>query len=284
MMQSRDSAAAITTAQLRHGFTDVGGLRLHHLEYGGAGTPIVCLHGVVGHAWTWHQVASGLSAAGTVYATDLRGHGESQWSLDGAYSTEDHVDDLMGWLDAMALRRVALVGYSWGALIAASLASRQPERVERLVMLDVEPSFEVAADDVPPLPTQHASQGAAAQSERAGSSWVSQETAELMAAVGNRPSSGGRLAPRFDPYFFSRWPFRDDDHWAALEGLEMPVLVVHAADSFVRREVMEEMAKRAPRGAFVEVSDCGHVMPVDNPDGVVAAILPFLRDSSDADG
>jgi pimeloyl-ACP methyl ester carboxylesterase len=279
MATSRHASAAVTTARVQHGYTSVSGLRLHHLHFGGDGTPIVCLHGVVGNAWTWHQVADGLSAAGTVYATDLRGHGESQWSPDGAYSTEKHVADLSGWLDAMGLDRVVLAGYSWGALIAASVASRQPERVERLVILDVEPSFDVGAEDVPPMPTDHASHAAAVDSERAASTFVSPETAELMAAVGTRPATDGRLVPRFDPYFFEHWPFRDDDHWAELEGLEMPVLVVHAADSFVRREVMEEMAKRIPQGEFVEVADCGHVMPVDNPDGVVAAVLPFLKKS-----
>jgi pimeloyl-ACP methyl ester carboxylesterase len=277
MTTSQESAVAFTTAQVRHGFTTVGGLRLHHLDYGGEGGPIVCLHGVVGHAWTWHQVAGSLSGAGRVYAIDLRGHGESQWSADGSYSTDDHVGDLLRWLDAMALPRVRLLGYSWGALIAARLASRHPDRVERLVMLDVEPSFDIGAEEVPPLPTEFASHAAAADSERAASTWISDETAELMAAVGTRPSTDGRLLPRYDPYFLKRWPFREDDHWAALEGLEMPVLAVHAADSFVRGAVMEEMAQRVPQGEFVEVSDCGHVMPVDNPDGVAAAVVPFLE-------
>jgi pimeloyl-ACP methyl ester carboxylesterase len=231
---------------------------------------------VTGNAWAWYEIAPRLAEVGDVYCLDLRGHGESQWSPSGDYETEDHVEDLEAWLDGMGFERVALVGYSWGALIAASYASRHPERVARLVILDVEPSFEVSAEDVPPFPREHASHAAAAAWERGGSPHASDTMVEVAAAVGTRPGPGGCLVPQYDPYFLSRWPFRSRDHWSELPLLTMPTLVVHAADSFVRREVMEQMATVLPDGAFAEVADSDHVMPVDNPGGVADVVVPFL--------
>jgi pimeloyl-ACP methyl ester carboxylesterase len=273
---SAQSTDVVSTRPVQHVYTNVQGRRLHHLGYGGTGTPIVCLHGVTGHAWTWYELAPHLAEVGTVHALDLRGHGESQWSSEGDYTTDDHVKDLEGWLDAMAFDQVTLVGNSWGALIATSFASRHPDRVARLVILDVEASFDYGTDDVPPLPSSFASHQEAVAAERFGASHISDEMAEVMAAAGTRPDADGVLVPRADPYFLRRWPFRAGDHWSELARLSMPVLLVHAADSFVREDVMAEMAKQIDGATFTQVSECGHVMPVDNPGGVAAAVVPFL--------
>jgi pimeloyl-ACP methyl ester carboxylesterase len=266
----------LVTQPVRHGYSDAGGLRLHHVAFGGRGVPIVCLHGVTGHAWNWCELAPRLATVGDVYGIDLRGHGESQWSASHRYETDDHAGDLEAWLDGMGLGPVVLVGYSWGALVAASFASRRPDRVARVVMLDVEPSFEVAVDDVPPFPSEHDSHAAAVAWERDSAPNASDAMVEAMAAAGTRPGADGRLVPRHDPYFLTRWPFRAGDHWSDLSRLTVPTLVVHAADSFVRREVMEQMARTLPDGAFAEVPDCTHVMPVDNPRGVADVVVPFL--------
>jgi hypothetical protein len=50
----------IETASVRHSFATVNGLRLHQLQVGSGGRPLVCLHGVTGHAWTWYEVAQAL--------------------------------------------------------------------------------------------------------------------------------------------------------------------------------------------------------------------------------
>ena len=52
---------------------------------------------------------------------------------------------------------------------------------------------------------------------------------------------------------------------------------MHAADSFVRGEIMAEMADRIDESALVEVSPSGHMVPVDNPGGLLDVVLPFLR-------
>jgi pimeloyl-ACP methyl ester carboxylesterase len=265
-----------TTARVSHGYTEVEGLRLHHLDYGGTGTPIVCIHGVTGHAWTWTAVAPRLAALGTVTALDLRGHGDSQWSAEHRYDTVDHAADLEHWLGLNAGGPVTVVGYSWGALIGIALAARRPDLVHRLAVLDVEASFEQSATDIPAFASAHDSHAAAVAAERAGCPHAPDEVLEVVADAGYRAGEGGKVLPKHDPYFLERWPFRADDVWSDLAELTMPTLFVHAADSFVRLDVMEKMAGLAPDSHFAEVQQCGHVMPVDNPGGLADALVPFL--------
>jgi pimeloyl-ACP methyl ester carboxylesterase len=49
--------------------------RLHYLDYGGAGRPLVLMHGVTGNAWNWYQVAAGLTDRRIFYALFFRGYG-----------------------------------------------------------------------------------------------------------------------------------------------------------------------------------------------------------------
>ena len=99
---------------------------------------------------------------------------------------------------------------------------------------------------------------------------------EVVAATCFGPVDGGRLAPKHDPYFFDRWPFRSDDHWDRLARIQAPTLHVHASDSFVRAEVMAEMDRLTPESRLVEIGGSTHVVPVDNPSALVDSLVPFL--------
>jgi len=85
--------------------------------------------------------------------------------------------------------------------------------------------------------------------------------------------------PWFDPYFYDRWPHRRDDWWDALATVLTPTLVVHAAQSFVRREVTERMAQLLANGDHVEIGSSTHVVPVDAPAALVAVLRTFFERS-----
>ena len=70
-----------------------------------------------------------------VYAPDLRGHGRSD--RPGDYSVELMEADVLGFLDALQLDRVDLIGHSMGGLVGYLLAGDHPERVRRLILEDV---------------------------------------------------------------------------------------------------------------------------------------------------
>jgi len=257
-------------------FVSVGGLRLHHLDHGGSGEPIVLVHGVTGHAAAWHAVAPHLTDLGRPLAVELRGHGDSQWSAAGDYATTDHVADLVAVLDALGHEQVTVVGSAWGALVAIGVASMHPARVGRLAVVDVEASFEAGETDVFPRPRAYPDHAAAVAHERKANPHAPDDLLGLVAAGGTRPGPDGTLVPKHDPFFFERWPFRRDDWWDALGTIAAPTLLVHAGESFVRGEVMADMAARIADARLVAVAASTHVVPVDAPASLVEALRSFL--------
>jgi len=265
---------------VRHGYVERDGLALHHLDFGGegvTGVTAVCLHGVTGNAWSWHNVAGIIGGVvERIFALDLRGHGDSQWSAGGEYSTAEHVADLETVLDALDLAHLDLVGSSWGALIALTYAVRHPERVRSLVLVDVEPAFEQGETDLPSWPRAYGSYEEVLAFERRNNPHGPDAMIEVMARMGTRPAEGGGYVPKHDPFFFERWPFRSDDHWGELPLIGARTLVVHAGKSFVRRPVVEKMTAVLPHGSLVEIEESGHIVPVDAPDALGNELSAFL--------
>lgn len=273
-----DKTGGPVRAAAAHGFVQAGGLRLHHLDFGGRDRPIVFLHGVCGHAWMWHDVAPRMTGLGRVVSLDMRGHGDSQWSPAGEYATEDHVADLEAVLDHLGAEQSDLVGLSWGALVSISYAAAHPGSVRRLVIVDVPPSFEQGETDLQPRPAVFATHQEAIEWERGANPRASQEMLQVLAGFGTRPAEGG-LARKHDPFFLQRWPFRRDDRWGELASLEPPVLLVHAEHSYVlSADVAERMAEVVPNGRLVRVRNSGHHVPVENPGALVETLTEFLSE------
>jgi 3-oxoadipate enol-lactonase len=114
----------------------VGGTRLAYRVWGSPGAePLVLLHALGESAADWDVVAPAFARYRRVYAPDLRGHGHSDWP--GDYSVELMEADVLGFLDALKLDRVELIGHSMGGLVAYLLAGDHPERVRRLILEDV---------------------------------------------------------------------------------------------------------------------------------------------------
>jgi lipase len=118
---------------------------LHIHELGASsGEPLLALHGVMGHGLRWVRVANeGLPQRRWV-CPDLRGHGRSVW--EPSWSIASHVDDLIEVLDSVGAEPIDVVGHSYGANIAAHLASAQPQRVRSLTLID--PAIHRPADQM----------------------------------------------------------------------------------------------------------------------------------------
>lgn len=266
------------TTPVIHGYFEHNSLTLHYLKFEGRGRPTIFLHGVTGSAWDWHHVARelGRRLSGTPVALDFRGHGDSGWSSSLNYRSEDHAGDLCALIDHLDAGPVDLIGYSWGALVALMVAARNPEAVHSLVLADVEASFEQAETDVMPLSRKFASIAEVEAARGKENPHAPNDLVALIARVGTRAAPEGQIEPKHDPYFFDRWPFRSDDCWADLAALLQPTMLVHAEESFVRGEVMARMARAAPNARLVDLPETTHVVPVDNPTGVLELLADFL--------
>lgn len=103
----------------------------------GNGPPLVVLHGLFGSGRNWHSVARSLAATHSVHCADLRNHGASPWADTMGYT--EMADDVLQLIDRLGLHAPAVMGHSMGGKVAMALALRQPERVGRLIVVDIAP-------------------------------------------------------------------------------------------------------------------------------------------------
>lgn len=271
-----------TTAVRHHYLPSRSGLRLHALEFvgnGGAASsapPVLLLHGVTGHACLWHDVGTMLCAGRRVIAIDMRGHGDSQWSATGAYKTAQHVEDLEDVIAALDLSSgLDFAALSWGALVAMEYAARHPDMVRRFAVVDVEPSFAQSETELFPRPEWFASSAELLEWERKANVYAPPALLALHAAASVVPARNGGFVRKHDPYFFKRWPFRSDDLWLVLPTLAMPMLMLHGEHSFVRLEVMKQMAAIAAQASYEEIANSGHLIPLDAPQELAGRLQKF---------
>ena len=125
---------------LRSRFVDGAGMRLHVVEAGPEDGPlVVLLHGFPEFWYGWRRQIGPLARAGwRVWAPDQRGYNLSAAPpAVAAYDLDRLADDVLALLDAAGAERAAVVGHDWGAVVAWRLALRDPDRVERLAVLNV---------------------------------------------------------------------------------------------------------------------------------------------------
>ena len=129
----------IEPAGVTHREVTVRGVRLH-VAQAGHGPPLVLLHGWPQHWWSWRHLIPALAQRYTVIAPDLRGWGWSQ-APPGDYAKSDFAADIVALLDHEGIDRARVMGHDWGGYTAFLLALDHPERVQRMVALDIVPPW-----------------------------------------------------------------------------------------------------------------------------------------------
>jgi pimeloyl-ACP methyl ester carboxylesterase len=118
------------------GFVTVNGARLHYLDFGGRGEPVLLLAGLGNTAWIWSDFGPRLSREGFhVLALTRRAHGESEAPASG-YGLDTLSADVVAFLDSLAIPRAHLIGHSLAGAELTRIAARYPTRVRKLVYVD----------------------------------------------------------------------------------------------------------------------------------------------------
>src|SRR6516225_8825442 len=177
------SAQSARTSFSPSGFGDryltANGIRLHYLDWGSESKqPFLMLHGISRVAHQFDHLAARFKNDYHVMAIDMRGHGDSGWSHEGAYLVEDYVKDIEAFADQLHLRNMVLLGNSTGGRVVQVYAGLHPDRVARLV-----------AEDVGPERTNEIASGFARRVEQEANGWASEE--ELVASL---ERGGGRVS------------------------------------------------------------------------------------------
>lgn len=125
---------------VRHGYAQVGGVRLHYAERGEGDDLIIFLHGFPECWYSWRHQLKTLGERYHVVAPDLRGYNLSDKPPRVEdYSMDKLVDDVTGLIRHFGKDRAVVVGHDWGAGLAWAVALRHPEYVSRLVAMQVPP-------------------------------------------------------------------------------------------------------------------------------------------------
>lgn len=103
----------------------------------GNGFPVVIVHGLYGSSDNWLTVGKKLSAHYKVYMIDQRNHGRSPNSNDHSY--EVLKEDLAGFFDQHHIQKAIVIGHSMGGKTAMAFAADYPEKIEKLVIVDIAP-------------------------------------------------------------------------------------------------------------------------------------------------
>jgi pimeloyl-ACP methyl ester carboxylesterase len=128
----------------RVGFVGTTNGRLQYLDWGGRGRHVVLLHGWNSNAHVFDDLAPRLTDSLQVVALTLPGFGESDAPGSG-YSLDAAADAVVAALDSLGIARASFAGHSFGGWIMTRVATRHPNRVERLIYLDA--AFGLAASD-----------------------------------------------------------------------------------------------------------------------------------------
>jgi pimeloyl-ACP methyl ester carboxylesterase len=264
-------------------FVEVDGRKLHYLDWGGGGPPLVMLHGFTGHAHTWDHSAAALGHHYRVVALDQRGHGDSDWA--SGYGTRPMVRDVLSFLDAADLGQVILMGLSMGGNVAYLFAAAHPERVERLVVLDIGPEISsvgaqriaagVNANDL------FESEDEAVAQARADNPRPTDADLRRRVSHNLRPLPNGMLTFKWDKVLRDGRATRDDhtigERWSAWRAVRCPVLLVRGDDSdILSPETARRMLEENTNATLSLLADCGHSITLDRPQGLLDAVAPWL--------
>jgi pimeloyl-ACP methyl ester carboxylesterase len=254
-----NSQAAV--ASPRAGFVSVRGVRLHYVDWGGSGEPLIFLTANGGRPERqFDALAPSFVDRFRVLGLTRRGQGESEKPTSG-YDTDSLARDIVGFMDAMQIRRANLAGHSIAGAEMTHLAATFPDRVKTLVYLD-------AANDY----AQLSEISAEAKLEPSADKAVA---AVLESASKVRPAYSRVEAPALDivVVYDAPWPVRPEDS----EAYKRYTQLVFDRD-FVGDQI-RQFRSQMKRGEIVMLRNTDHVAFLHDPAQlkiVVAEMRRFL--------
>jgi len=272
----------------------------------GVGPPVLLLHGFPQTSMMWHRLAPRLAGAHTLVIPDLPGYGRSAAPAGGPerYAKRRLAKDMAGLMAALGHDRFAVVGHDRGGRVGYRMALDHPELVAALAVLDIVPTGAVWADfsaeralafyhwlflaQPAPLPESLIGHDPAGYLDMTMARWTKAKdlSAFAPAALAEYRTAFGepqRIAAACDDYRAGATLDRahDDASVAAGDTIGCPTLVLwgdafHAGGGRPPIDVWRSWAPRAHGSAL----DCGHFLPEEDPDGVLARLAPFLRENA----
>jgi pimeloyl-ACP methyl ester carboxylesterase len=265
-----------------------GERRLSALRWGTGEPEIVLLHGGAQNAHTWDTVALALDRP--LVAIDLPGHGHSDWREDHSYWPAHLADDVAVAVRELAPSAELVVGMSLGGITAFCLASRHPELVRRLAIVDVTPGVDHAkAEPIVAFvsgPERFESFDEILKRTIEFNPTRTESSLRRGVLHNARENPDGSWTWRWDP--MREWNFPEGEEvdfgslWDEVDRVSAPILLLRggAPGTVVGDEDVEELLRRQPTAQVVTVDGAGHSIQGDQPLELARLLADFLGSGS----
>ena len=271
------------SARPTEGSIDVEGVRLHYVDWGTpVQRPVLFLHGGSAHARWWDFLVPHLADRYRCLALDLRGHGDSDWAGSADYRLETHAADVAAVIEALDLRRVTVVGHSFGGFVAMTFAPGAGPRLAALVIVDSRAGisersarFLEALRKLPPPHYDSLDEAIRRFRLLPVASMAQPDTLAHVARHGMRRDLDGTWTLKFDRRAMAGSGPRDFS--PGLAALQCPLLVVRGAGSeIVPQAGLAEFRAANPRAVTAEIAAAHHHVMLDQPAELARIIGAFL--------
>jgi len=251
-----DGAGPLPAAK-DQGYIEHEGARIRYTAYG-AGSPVILLHGGLGHSGNWgHQVPALVRSGYRAVLIDSRGHGRSTRDAR-PFSYELLASDVLAVMDALRLQKAALVGWSDGACTALILSDQAPARTAGVFFFacNMDPSGVKPFEATPTLDRCFARH----TKDYAQLSTTPDHFQDFVAAV----SLMQRTQPNYSAHDLAK--------------ISVPVAIVQSEhEEFIKPEHAEHLARSIPNAELIILDSVSHFAPLQRPEQFNAAMLAFIR-------
>lgn len=261
---------------------------------------VILLHGWPQNSSCWRTVAAGLGTEVRVVAPDLRGYGLSDKPV-GGYDKRTMARDVVGIMDALGITSAHIVGHDRGARVAHRLALDSPERVDTLTVLDVAPTHAMFTNGrmrtaegffhwllhmQKDLPEQLTAGNVEPYLRYFFERWTLRRdlVEPHIGSYVRAFEQPGAMRAGFDDYRATHEDIADDDvdHRAG-STIDAPVLALWGADGLAANtDIAGVWEKYANDVRGRAIADCGHFIPEEAPQVLLAELHDFWSETGSA--
>jgi pimeloyl-ACP methyl ester carboxylesterase len=244
----------------------------------GDGPPLIILHGFLGSLDNWRTASDRMSSRFKIISVDLRNHGRSPHHPAMSYPAM--ADDIYEFCNQQNIASAHLLGHSMGGKVAMQFATTHPQRIEKLIVVDIAPKG---------YPASHEATLAALRNLDLGSFRSFGEIDAALAPQIRTPSIRQflmkNLARRPDASFC--WRIDLDAILKNYHELTKAIVLTHAfpkpacfirggRSDYVADEDLPLIEKKFPRAEIVTLPDAGHWVHADAPEDFLKIVTDFL--------
>ena len=261
------------------------GIRTNYHDSGGAGAPVLLIHGSGPgvSAWAnWRLVMPALAQQARVIAPDMVGFGYTERPQGFVYSMDAWVRQAVGLLDALGIERTDLVGNSFGGGLSLALAIAHPERVRRLVLMGsagvsfpLTEGLDAVWGYTPSVENMRAIMDYFAFDQ----GLMSDDLARLRFEASIRPGFQESFAAMF-PAPRQRWIEALASAEADIRALPHETLVIHGReDKVIPLTTGLSLAAQIPRAQLHVFGQCGHWTQIEHAERFARLVADFLGEA-----